>query len=355
MIEVNTDCVYCNGYKPCKFHKLEGIHCNRCRHYTPWDRKILIIKLQAAGEVIRNTPLLRKLTRRWPKAKIFWLTKFPELVPVSDRVTVLDFNLSSTLFLLDESFDVVYSLDKDLEACALANRIEAKLKKGFSQKNGVIIPFDGDAHTKWLTGVFDDLMAANTRHYVEEMFALCGFQWRGERYLLPTYPIPDVDIPAKKKIVGLNIGAGALWKTRKLSVPKWISLAKMLKPRYEIVLLGGPEEDAANRQIAAASGVNYYGTFEYLGFIGLMSRCDLIVTSVTAALHIAIGLRRKIVLLNNIFPANEFHLYGLGEILEPDIPCKKCYKAAFDNACYRPDCLDLIDNNQILRTIDSLL
>lgn len=355
MIEVKTDCIYFNGYKPCRFHKRERVRCRGCPYHAPFDRKILIIKLQAAGEVIRNTPLLQRLTDSYPNAKIFWLTKFPELVPASDQVTILEFGLSSTLFLLDERFDAIYSLDKDLEACALANRIDAKLKKGFSQKNGVIIPFDDDARSKWLTGIFDDLMAANTRHYVEEMFSLCGFKWRCERYILPAYRIPDVDLPAKKKVVGLNIGAGALWKTRKLSVQKWISLTKVLKPRYEIVLLGGPDEDAANRKIAAAAGVNYFGTFDYLEFIGLMSRCDLIVTSVTAALHIAIGLQKKIVLLNNIFPANEFYLYGLGEIIEPDIPCKKCYKAEFDSACYRSDCLDLIDNGHILRTINTLI
>lgn len=355
MIEVNTDCIYFNGYKPCKFHKREQVHCHGCPHHAPFDHKILIIKLQAAGEVIRNTPLLHRLAVRYPNAKIFWLTKFPELVPASLQVTVLEFGLSASLFLLDERFDVIYSLDKDLEACALANRIDAKIKKGFSQKNGVIVPFDEDARLKWLTGIRDDLMAVNTRHYVEEMFSLCGFEWRGEGYILPVYRTPDVDIPTKKKIVGLNTGAGALWKTRKFSVQKWISLAGVLKPRYEIVLLGGPDEDDANRKIAAASGVNYYGTFDYPEFIGLMSRCELIVTSVTAALHIAIGLRKKIVLLNNIFPANEFYLYGLGEILEPDIPCKKCYKPVFDSACYRSECLDLIDNDQILRTIGTLL
>lgn len=355
MRRIHTDCIYFNGYKPCFFHKTQAVRCGSCPHYRKFNEKILIIKLRAAGEVIRNTPLLRKLAEVYPKARIFWLTEFPELIPREADISVLDFNLSSTLFLLDQSFDIVYSLDKDLDACSLANRVDAPLKKGFSQKNGAVVPFDPDAREKWETGVFDDLMARNSKHYVEELFEICGFKWRAEHYMLPAYPVPEAHIPAGRKIVGLNTGAGPLWKTRRFSQGKWLSLIEALTPRYEVVLLGGPEEDSINTELSAGTGALYFGVFEFPEFIGLMSKCDLVVTSVTAALHIAIGLNKKIVLLNNIFPANEFHLYGLGTILEPDLPCKKCYKAEFDNSCHSADCLDLIENDAILDKIRELL
>jgi heptosyltransferase-2 len=64
-----------------------------------------------------------------------------------------------------------------------------------------------------------------------------------------------------------------------------------------------------------------------------LDQCDLIVTAVTLALHFAIGLEKKIVLFNNIFNRYEFELYGLGEIIEPNLPCLGCYKSSCDQGC----------------------
>ena len=187
--ETKTDCLHFNGYKPCLPHKQDGLHCRDCKSYQPSGIRILIIKLQASGEVIRNTPLLVRLEKEFPDAKIFWLTLYPELLPKQEIYKVLKFGADSSLILKDIEFDLLLSLDKDLEACALANQIRSKVKKGFSQRDGVIIPFDSDAKRKWLTGIFDDLMKENTKHYVEEIFEICGFQYDGEPYILPEYKI----------------------------------------------------------------------------------------------------------------------------------------------------------------------
>ena len=247
------------------------------------------------------------------------------------------------------------NLDKDPEACSLANLVRSKVKKGFTQKDGVILPYDKDAEYKWLTGVSDVLMRQNTKHYVQELYEICGFEWKGEKYILPDYVVPNIKIKTTKKIIGVNTGVGHKWRTRKFSDAKLISAVKDLRKDYEVVLLGGPDEDKKNQAFAAATGASYFGVFPLPEFIGLVSLCDLIITPVTLTLHIAIGLEKKIVLLNNIFPTKEFHLYGLGEILEPDIPCKPCYKSKFDDRCYSKDCMDLIDNKEVLRAVRELL
>mgnify|MGYP006278863037 CR=1 FL=1 len=352
---MKTDCLYFNGYKPCKYHKQEGVHCEDCPHYRPFNKKILIIKLQAAGEVIRNTPLLHKLNELYPDSRIFWLTNYPELIPKQYTHKVMKWEMNSILSLLNIEFDLVLSLDKDLEACSLANMIKAKEKKGFSQKDGVIVPFDEDCRHKWKTGVYDDLMKFNTKHYVEELFEICGFKWQGEEYILPEYTKPNIEVPKDKPVIGLNTGAGAAWVTRRFSEQRWLSLIECLKQSYNIILLGGPDEDEMNKRLAELTGAHYYGTFPFKEFIGLVDECDLIITSVTLALHIAIGLKKKIILLNNIFPSNEFHLYGLGKILEPDLSCRQCYKSKFDENCHTENCLDLIENDTIKTTIEEIL
>ncbi|GAB6283123.1 MAG: hypothetical protein STSR0008_18790 [Ignavibacterium sp.] len=52
-----------------------------------------------------------------------------------------------------------------------------------------------------------------------------------------------------------------------------------------------------------------------------MNNCDLVVTAVTMGMHLAIGLKKQLILFNNVFNKNEFYLYGRGEILEPDFDC----------------------------------
>jgi len=348
-------CIHFEGYKPCKYHKKEGVHCNNCSYYEKVDKNILILKLGAAGEVIRNTPLLRKIKNEYPNSRIFWLTEYPDLIPKNDVFKIYDFNQREIELIKNVEFDILYSLDKHEEIGALANQIKSKVKKGFSQKNGVIVPFDKDADNKWRTGIFDDLMKKNKKHYVEEIFEICGFKFNNEKYLLPDYNVPKVDLNKNKKIISLNTGISSAWKPRKYSKKNWNKLAKMLLEKdYEVMFVGGSNEDKKNKELAEDSGAKYFGTFPYGDFIGLISQSDFVVTPVSFAFHVAVGLEKKVVLLNNVFNKSEFYLYGNGTILEPDLPCLMCYKPNFDEKCPVKNCMDLIKPEKILNEIEKL-
>src|SRR5688572_32883598 len=91
------DCRHFRGDVPCAPHKREGVHCDDCPHYDPIQGRILIIKLGAIGDVIRTTPLLRKLKADHPRAHITWLTHSPEVVPRSAVDRVLPFTPASVL------------------------------------------------------------------------------------------------------------------------------------------------------------------------------------------------------------------------------------------------------------------
>ena len=131
----------------------------------------------------------------------------------------------------------------------------------------------------------------------------------------------------------------------------WIDLSnKLAELGYYPLLLGGPVEDELNKRIAKNSKANYLGYFKLSDFLHLVNRCRLVVTSVTMAMHIAIGLEKKLVLLNNIFNKYEFELYGLGTILQPDKDCLGCYK----NTCPVP-CMSTIKPKIVLNEILKLI
>jgi heptosyltransferase-2 len=141
-------------------------------------------------------------------------------------------------------------------------------------------------------------------------------------------------LPRKKKIVGLNTGCGGRWTSRLWPEPNWIQLAKRLKKAgYFPLMLGGEQEHRKNLKLARLSGATYLGHFPMKQFMSEVNQCDLVVTAVTMAMHLAIGCKKKVVLFNNIFNKHEFELYDRGEILEPDFTCTCFYSQTCPNNC----------------------
>jgi heptosyltransferase-2 len=61
-------------------------------------------------------------------------------------------------------FDIIYNFDKD--------------------KNGKCSPINKAAEHKFITGLFDDVNKANTKSYLDEIFKIAGFKFKGEKYIL---------------------------------------------------------------------------------------------------------------------------------------------------------------------------
>jgi len=330
-MKVKRDCRFYNGYAPCTFNKTEKAVCSGCQHYDRLKKRILIIKLGALGDVIRSTPLLRKLREAFPGSEISWVSNFPEILAGVRIDNILKVDEVDLLWLRANEFDWLINLDKDKAAISLAKTIKAKKKSGFTMDRfGKCKPIgNGAARHKWLTGIDDELSRKNSKSYLEEIFAICGFDFKGEEYIVADGFKTDKSwkIDYKKRAIGLNTGSGSLWKTRQWPERHWVDLAERLKREgYEPILLGGEAEHDKNTRIAKMSGAKYFGHFGLKEFIDLLNQCELLVTCVTMCLHLGLGLKKKVVLLNSTFNRNEFFMYSRGEILEPDIDCD-CYYA----------------------------
>lgn len=357
--DVKINCRHLKGDLPCKPNKLYDVHCINeqgidCKYYDATEEKILIIKLGAIGDVIRTTPLVEAIKKKYPAVKLFWLTHTPSIIPVNVD-SVIQFNSEGITFLNAVEFDCVFNLDKDKEACALMNSLTSKVKKGFVLKDGIPFPADKDAEHKYLTGLFDDISKENKKSYLEEIFEICGFKYAGEKYTLSSFDqySNSWNFDKSKKIIGLNTGCGGRWTSRLWPDDNWIQLTKfLLDKNYEVVFLGGAQEDEKNKFFANATGAKYQGHFQLEKFINLVNQCDLVVTGVTMAMHITLGLNKKIVLFNNIFNKYEFELFDLGKIIEPDKECKCFYKPVCENPEYK--CMDHIQVDKVLKAVEQL-
>jgi heptosyltransferase-2 len=356
--EIKYDCRHFRGAVPCAPNKLRDKICASCDEYDPIRTRILLIKLGAAGDVIRTTPLLQRFRQEYPGAHITWLTLTPEVLPASRIDRIYKFDFKSVYALRQLPFEVVVNLDKDLEACALLEEISAPQKFGFGLKDGRLRAVNEPAEHKLLTGAFDNFSKQNHKSYLEEIFEICGFDFRREPYILevdPRHPGKWDDLHRQaqgRKIIGLNTGCGERWLTRLWPEEYWLGLIhKLQQQNYFPLLVGGPAEEAQNVRYAKTSEALYPGTFPLHQFISLAAQCHVIVTAVTMMMHIAIGLRIPLVLFNNIFNPHEFELYGNGVMLQPASGCD-CY---FGNACTRArHCMNDLHIETVFAAIEKL-
>lgn len=355
-ITYRSDCKHFRGDIPCVPHKETGVHCDSCQYYTQSDGWILLIKLGAVGDVIRTTPLLHRLRQEFPSKSILWLTYSPDVVP-ADVERVMTFNAESILVLQSMHFDLCINLDKDIQACALASSIDTDEHIGFVLENGKPAPADPNAEHKFLTGLFDDVNQANTKSYVEEIFEICGYTFSGEEYIInPPQSNPKFENlrATFHTIIGLNTGCGDRWTSRRWGTEQWTELIQLLQAKgYTPLLLGGKQEHELNTALATATGAQYAGYFSLQDFIAEVDICSAIVSLVTMGMHVAIGLKKPLILLNNIFNPNEFELYGRGEIIQPSKQCHCFFRGTCTNTEYQ--CMDFIAPETVAHAVENSL
>lgn len=363
---LKTDCKHFPGNKPCVPSKTEGKKCDDCNYYEPIDFKILIIKLDATGDVLRTTAILPALKRAYPKSHITWITKknAKELFannPFVDELFFFEDN-DTIAHLMIEKFNVLIHPDASPVSASLATIANAEIKKGFIlDEKGKVIPVNEDA-IEWLEmGVFDDLKKSNKKTYQEIIHNIAGLKYQKDEIQVHLNQ-KEIDFKNRfyeqhnlktyKHLVGLNTGAGTRWQYKQWSLDGYIELIEKLNSNKEIgiLLYGGPDEIERNKILKEKyNNLIDTGTNNSLRqFFSLLDLCDVLVTSDTMALHAATALKKKIICLFGPTSYNEIEDYGRIEKVIPDLDCLVCYKPKCD---FKTTCMGSITANIIFSKI----
>ena len=185
--------------------------------------EVLIIKLGASGDVVRTTPLLRRLG-----TNASWLTSSkntPLLEGLEGGIPkqVLPWELRDAL--LGQSFDLVVNLEDDLETARFAASVRSK------RLFGAYATDDGDVHyTRDAQAWFDlSLISARGRReadrlklenrcsYQELIFGGLGLQFDGEEYLLPATQKGSLEGD-----VAVAPEAGPVWPMKNWAYYEWL-------------------------------------------------------------------------------------------------------------------------------------
>ena len=363
---IKADCLYFKGDKPCKFK----IICDGCPHYQPIPQKILIIKCRAQGDVLRTTAILHGVKRKYPDSHISWLVDEESLElldnnPFIDKV--LPYRLENLVPLAVEEFDVLISLDKETPSTSVATLVKCPHKFGFGMNIlGNLIPFNTEAEYAYQLGIDDDLkFKQNTMTYQEIVAKTAEVEYKRDPYV---FQIDDHHknrsrdffnkhkIPEDTLAIGLNTGAGVKFETKQWPAENYLKLIDNLVKNFEanIFLLGGKRETELNRSIEKNSNQKVFNTGNdnsLLEFAGILSLMDIVVSSDTLGMHLAIAQEKKVVALFGSTCPQEIELYDRGVKLYTGVDCSPCYKQTCDDM----KCMAKITPEQVFEVIQKLV
>lgn len=328
----------------------------------PAIRKILVRGTNWLGDAVMTIPALLRLRTSFPDAHITLLAPpraaevFSGFAQVNEVLVYRRKEegarafLSAMRHLRREQFDVAILFQNAFEAALLAFLGHAKIRIGYdTQGRGALLTHKlrrGDEHrNRHQTNDYLDLVA-KAEH-------ICwGQELTGERTITPLLAANAQQLqaaakfllpPQPSKLIALNVGAT---NSRAKCWPedRFAALADRLVTELNarIVLIGaGSERDNAARVIAqmqqSQAARNLAGETSIAELIGLLARCDLLVTNDTGPAHVGAAL--SIPTLTIFGPTNEFETAPLGlrsALLRADgIECARCMhrECPIDHRC----------------------
>jgi ADP-heptose:LPS heptosyltransferase len=360
------NCKRFTGYKPCfPDHDCwkEG-----CKDNITTGVKILIINLDAIGDVLMTTAQLPAIKRKFPESTVYWVTlknAAPLLYNNHFVDQVFNFDAASILFLQQMKFDFVMNVDKSQASCALLNSIDSKSKLGFGlNENGIIIPLNEGAYYNYELGMNDHLKfkvnKKTGQEYLAETFEL---DYKRDEYSLELSDNENKfvrkfkkakKIGSRDKIIGFNTGCSELYPNKKMTIEQHIYLIKkLLKKKYKILLLGGPEDTKRNKEIYSHFKGKIINTPTDEGLrrgICYESIPDIVITGDSLGMHIAIGLKKYVIAWFGVSCWTEIDLYNRGsKLFQEDLFCSPCWKTSCP---YNLECIKLIDLDRIITEVD---
>lgn len=360
-------CKKFTGYKPC----YPDYNCwiDGCKDNIATGTKILIINFDAMGDVLMTTAQLPALKRKYPESTIHWVTlkvAAPLLYnnPFIDQVFVYEAESLSILSQIE--YDLVLNVDKSQRSCALLNSVNAKKKLGFGlNKDGKIIPMNESAHYNYNLGMDDHLkFKVNKRtgqDYLAETFKVdykrndYTFNFTDDELKFIESYKRENGINEKDYVVGFNTGCSLLYPNKKMTVEQHINLIEKLlslNKGIKIVLLGGPEDKIRNQEIYSRFQNKIISTPTDLGArrgACFENLADVVVTGDSFGMHLAIALKKFVIVWFGVSCWTEIDLYDRGvKLYQENLECSPCWKK---QCPYNLECIKMIDLDQIVNEI----
>ena len=328
---------------------------------------ILLIKMSAFGDIICALPTLRALRAVFPQARIGWVVdeRFRELVecePQIDEVVVAPLGRWGKEARKVANWPRITAerarLRRQLRAGGwqVALDLQGILKSGSVTRMARaprVLHMAGGRIGKRRLLFPGERIPAPGEHTVDRMLALAAalgadisrpqfdFHIPAEDQAYADALLAGHDFGAAGPLIALNPGAFAPHRT--WAPERFAALARALRERLDarIVIPGGPGEVGLAQGIADEAGVKALSTAgrtTYRQLAGLLARCDVVVSSDTGPMHLAVGVGRPVVALFGPSDPSRTGPHGSqNTVVHVKLPCWPCFAhpTCTDFACMK--------------------
>ena len=366
------DCKRFTGYKPCFPYKTCYDGCASTD--KTFGTKILIINLDAMGNVLMTTAQLPAIKRKYPDSYIAWITlksAAPLLYNNPSIDEIFTWDAESWLILEQMKLDIILNADKSRRSAALTMKLDAKQKLGFGLNgNGQITPLNKEASYSYQLGIDDYLkFRLNQRTGQDILAETFLLPYHRDEYILEltdeekkltTWYRRSKGIRDNEIVIGFNTGCSNLYPNKKLTIDQHLKLIEMFSEdvKFKMLLLGGREDTERNGQIYSAAVERNLGLktrlFNTPSTEGIRkgtvyeNAADIIITGDSYGMHLAIALKKYVLAWFGVTCWTEIDLYDRGEKFTPDgLFCSPCWKK---DCPYDLECIKMVDLEKIHAT-----
>lgn len=260
---------------------------------TDAPARILIIQTAFIGDAILATSLLEALHNRWPDANIDLLVrKGNESLftghPFLHKVLTWEKRHAKyrhwwrlLLQIRRERYELVCTLQRFAAAGLLTALSGARWRVGFSSN---------PAATGFTHRIPHDIRGQYHLHEIERNYQLLADWLPAISAPLPRlYPSEADFYYVQRKRPYVCLAPTSVWFTKQWPKDRWIELVQKLPADLDVLLLGGPDDQATCEHIAHASGYraqNLAGTLSLLQSAALMAGARMNYVNDSAPLHI---------------------------------------------------------------------
>jgi heptosyltransferase I len=350
-------------------------------------QRILLIKLSALGDIVHTLPIVDKLRRRYPKARIDWLvaSDLADMIrghPAIDNVIEFARGDWSTPWRVEPylgtarviatlraaEYDLVLDLQGQMRSAVFAFTSGASVRIGFDKPQAGAwktlsrpVPDDARKHAwqgaregSWLA--YTDHIALPTldMHPVDRYLGVAPMLGLDDgppdfSFSMPPEATARIDALLDYYDVGKAkplavVAPGTNWDTKEWRKEGFAEVARHLMQKgLAVSLIGSQAERALCEDAAklAPGAINLAGETTLPELAALIRRAALCVSNDSGPMHLAVALGRPVV---SIFGPTDTIWAGPyrrdGAVLRAGVPCSPCYlrrlsECPNDHACMR--------------------
>lgn len=306
-------------------------------------QKILITRFSSMGDIVLTTPVIRALRRRFPEARIDYVTKhqFAELVQTNPHLTSISPYDSRTGFaglrtlgrqFREQRYDLLVDLHNNFRTRLLQGMVRPRQTVRFSKhlvKRTLLVKTGLNLYARPIMQVPDRYLQPLRSFGVENDDVGLELFPTDEQYAKVAKIFRQHHLTDDELVIGL--GPVASFPLKQWPVERFAEVGQELVRRYHarILLFGGPADISCVEPLIDKiphEPIMLCGQLTMLESAAALQRCAIFVGNDTGMIHIAAAMGRKVVdVLGPTVEEFGFYPYNVpSEVVSKPLPCRPC-------------------------------